>query len=262
VVVRAVVASLVVVLALAALAVGCDAASTAVAPSDLDDADAGAETGEPDATDAIAEAMDAESDAADATRADGALRDCPADTVTIDGFCMDRYEAPNQAGAKPLAFQTAPDGVKWCAARGRRLCTEAEWVRACNGTSKRPYPYGTTYAKGTCDDDKTWISPNWTTLGAYPSDAALAEAQRLYQADPSGLRAKCVSEEGALDLTGNVAEWVVRSFPNANNYDHVMKGCYWAGCYGGSPPSCGFVNPAHPGTFRTYEAGFRCCMDR
>lgn len=254
---------------LAASIAGCGG----TAPSGVDDAseDETAETDEGDSGDgtsdanADADATDA-ADAADAMTADGAqdgaLRDCPADTVTIGAFCMDRYEAPNQAGAKPLAFQTAPDGVKWCAARGRRLCTETEWVRACNGASKRPYPYGTTYAKGTCDDDKAWISPSWTTLGTYPSDAALAEAQRLYQADPSGQRPKCVSEEGVLDLTGNVAEWVVRSFPNANNYDHVMKGCYWAGCYGGSPPSCAFVNPAHPGTFRTYEAGFRCCMDR
>lgn len=235
-----------------------------------DTADAAGEEADASVVSDVAEASDAgESDtrevASDAgldAPADAAPRDCPADTVAIDAICMDRFEAPNQAGVKPLAFQTAPDGEKWCAARGRRLCTEAEWVRACNGTSKRPYPYGTTYAKGTCDDDKTWISPNWTTLGTYPSDAALAEAQRLYQADPSGQRAKCVSQEGALDLTGNVAEWVVRSFPNANNYDHVMKGCYWAGCYGGTPPSCAFVNPAHPGTFRTYEAGFRCCMDR
>ena len=40
-----------------------------------------------------------------------------------------------------------------------------------------------------------------------------------------------------------------------------MKGCYWSGCYGGSGPSCSFVNSAHPGVFRTYEAGFRCCKD-
>jgi formylglycine-generating enzyme required for sulfatase activity len=70
-----------------------------------------------------------------------------------------------------------------------------------------------------------------------------------------------VSQEGVVDLTGNVAEWVARSFPHTNNYDHVLKGCYWAGCYGGSPPSCAFVNSAHPGAFRTYEAGFRCCRE-
>jgi formylglycine-generating enzyme required for sulfatase activity len=174
---------------------------------------------------------------------------------------MDRYEAPNMPGAAPLAMQTAQDGERWCAARGRRLCTEAEWVRACQGPSLRPFPYGASYVRGRCTDDRVWRSPDWATLGRWPSDAALREAARLYQADPSGARPGCVSEEGVLDLTGNVAEWVARSFPHANNYDHVMKGCYWAGCYGGAPPSCAFTNPAHPGSFRSYEAGFRCCMD-
>lgn len=187
---------------------------------------------------------------------------CPGDMVALPGFCMDRYEAPNVAGARPLAMQTATEGARWCEARGRRLCSEAEWVRACQGASMRPYPYGATYARGRCADDRTWRSPDWTVLASWPSASAMAEASRLYQADPSGTRAGCVSEEGAVDLTGNVAEWVTRSFTHATNYDHVMKGCYWAGCYGGSPPSCAFVNPAHPGTFRTYEAGFRCCLPR
>jgi formylglycine-generating enzyme required for sulfatase activity len=187
---------------------------------------------------------------------------CPTDMVAVDTFCIDRYEAPNIAGEKPLAFQTAPEGEAWCKARGKRLCSEKEWVRACEGASKRPYPYGTTYKRSTCNDDKTWIAPNWTTLGTYPSEAAKKEAARLYQADSSGARTGCTSEDSVMDLTGNVAEWVTRSFPNANNYEHVMKGCYWSGCFGGSPPSCGFVNPAHPGTFRTYEAGFRCCRAR
>lgn len=250
-------------------AAGCSSAeSSATDDARVDD------SGEIDATSDAA--LDATSDAALDSRAGGdvhldAIGDssgCPSDMISIGegdaakAFCMDRYEAPNVAGAKPLAFQIAPDGQKWCEGRGKRLCTEAEWVRACNGVDSRPYPYGTTYVRGKCDDDATWIAPSWTTLGTYPSDASIAEAQRLYQADPSGSRTGCVSEEGAFDLTGNVAEWVVRSFPNANNYDHVMKGCYWSGCYGGSPPSCAFVNPAHPGTFRSYEAGFRCCKDR
>jgi formylglycine-generating enzyme len=193
---------------------------------------------------------------------DTATPSCPTDMVAVDTFCIDRYEAPNIAGEKPLAFQIAPEGEAWCKARGKRLCSEKEWVRACEGASKRPYPYGTTYKRSTCNDDKTWIAPNWTTLGTYPSEAAKTEAARLYQADPSGSRTGCTSEDSVMDLTGNVAEWVTRSFPNANNYEHVMKGCYWSGCFGGSPPSCGFVNPAHPGTFRTYEAGFRCCRAR
>lgn len=186
---------------------------------------------------------------------------CPVGMVHRPGYCIDRYEAPNEPGARPLAMQTAQDGERWCEARGKRLCTEAEWVGACRGAADRPYPYGTSYVRSRCVDDLTWRSPNWTTLGSWPSAAAMAEATRLYQAQPSGSRAGCVTDEGVVDLTGNVAEWVVRSFPNRTNYDHVMKGCYWSGCYGGTGPSCAFVNPAHPGGFRTYEAGFRCCRD-
>ena len=253
-----------VLLAIAAVApillLGCSepAPSVADVPAEASAADTLAES-EPDVV-----VMDVTTDVVIDPRPDAVVLDapatCPSDMIEIDSFCMDRFEAPNIAGEKPLAFQIATEGEAWCAARGKRLCSEREWVRACEGASKRPYPYGATYKRSTCTDDKTWIAPNWTTLGGYPSAASKAEATRLYQADPSGARAGCKSENGVMDLTGNVAEWVTRSFPNANNYDHVMKGCYWSGCYGGSPPSCGFVNPAHPGTFRTYEAGFRCCQ--
>lgn len=111
-----------------------------------------------------------------------------------------------------------------------------------------------------CNDDKTWLTVDWAALGTWPAAAATSEAERLYQADASGSREACVSAAGAFDLTGNVAEWVVRTLPGGA-CDHVMKGCYWAGCHGGTKPSCTFVNPAHPGHFRTYEAGFRCCLD-
>jgi formylglycine-generating enzyme required for sulfatase activity len=82
----------------------------------------------------------------------------------------------------------------------------------------------------------------------------------------AGARAGCVTEEGAFDMTGNVAEWVRRSAvhgtPDKPGFEHVLKGCYWAGCFKDPQPSCGFTNGAHPGTFRTYEAGFRCCTPR
>ncbi len=254
----------------ALLLVACSEASTPAAEPDTAvepaaDADTAADAVADAAADAAADAdadADAAADADADADADAAASPCPADMVGVDTFCIDRYEAPNVAGAKPLAFQIAPEGEAWCKARGKRLCSEAEWVRACQGAAKLAYPYGATYKRSTCNDDKVWKSPSWSTLGTYPSDAAKAEAARLYQADPSGARTGCASEDGVMDLTGNVAEWVTRSFPNANNYDHVMKGCYWSGCYGGAPPSCGFVNPAHPGGFRTYEAGFRCCSKK
>lgn len=244
---------------------GCTEPASTVSVADAPDE--AYEPGETSAADAATDVLDAIDvlDVLDSPPEDvviDAPLACPGDMALVDSFCMDRFEAPNVAGVKPLAFQTAPEGEAWCNARGKRLCSEREWVRACEGASKQLYPYGKTYKRGTCTDDKTWIAPNWTTLGSYPSAASKAEAARLYQADPSGARPACKSEDNVIDLTGNVAEWVTRSFPNANNYEHVMKGCYWSGCYGGTPPSCGFVNPAHPGTFRTYEAGFRCCRAR
>jgi formylglycine-generating enzyme required for sulfatase activity len=176
---------------------------------------------------------------------------------------MDRYEAPNVRGEVPLALQTAQDGEAWCASRGKRLCYEDEWVRACQGPRGRRFPYGDVHREGACNDDRPWITVRWKALAKWPADPAVTEATRLLQADMSGARAECVSAEGVYDLTGNVAEWVRRSGPAPHaGYEFVLKGCYWAGCYRDPAPTCTFTNAAHPGTFRTYEAGFRCCSDR
>ena len=189
-----------------------------------------------------------------------AAKGCPADMALVGKFCMDRYEAPNEENARPFSARTAPEGEAWCASRGKRLCGEDEWIRACEGRAQRPFPYGVKYDPKACNDQKTWKAPDWAKLAKYPAPEGTAEIERLYQADPAGSHPQCASEEGVQDLAGNVSEWVVRTRPNHNNYSHVMKGCYWAGCFGGSKPGCAFVNPAHPGTFRTYEAGFRCCL--
>jgi formylglycine-generating enzyme required for sulfatase activity len=180
----------------------------------------------------------------------------------VAAFCIDLYEAPNARGAIPLAMQTAHDGEAWCAARGKRLCTESEWRRACEGPEGRRYPYGDDYRPSACNDDRTWRPVAWAALARWPDPAAIEEAARLFQGEPSGSRPGCVSAEGVYDLTGNVAEWVRKSDPDPRpEYQHVLKGCYWAGCYHEPHPDCVFRNRAHPGAFRTYEAGFRCCSD-
>lgn len=133
-----------------------------------------------------------------------------------------------------------------------------QWV--CGAPSGNEFPYGDAYRRGACNDDKSWRVPNWTTLATYPSATASAEAVRLYQADRAA-RARRVCLRRASTTCRNAAEWVVRTFPHASNHEHVLKGCcYWAGCYGGAHPSCASANSAHPGAFRTYEAGFRCCL--
>lgn len=196
---------------------------------------------------------------------------CPADMVDVAVACIDRYEAPNRAGEKPLLMQAVPEAEAWCRERDKRLCTEDEWLRACQGPQGWKHPYGPAYREHACNHDKRFIPPRWTKLGTWPAEEAKTEAARLDQSEPSGARPSCVTPEGVHDLTGNAAEWVVktRAHPEAclneeqAQHRHVVQGCYWGKCY--RPPHlpvCDYVNCSHPGRFRSYEFGFRCCKDR
>ena len=186
---------------------------------------------------------------------------CPPDMALADGFCIDRWEAPNQPGEKPLVMQSAVLAEQWCAAKGKRLCTEDEWDTACEGPAQTTYPYGSTHLDGACNDDKTWMVVNEGALNTWPSLTAQNEVDKLWQGSPSGEHGECVSGYGVFDMTGNVEEWVIRTKPHVNSYPHVLKGCYWAGCFGGSKPTCQSTNPAHADGFLFYETGFRCCGD-
>lgn len=186
---------------------------------------------------------------------------CPPDMAEVEGYCIDRFEAPNVEGALPLVMESAISAHAWCEERGKRLCTEDEWDMACQGPEAFVYPYGNTHEAERCNDNKTWRAPDEGALSSWPSDGALAEVQALYQAEPSGSRPGCASAFGVHDMTGSVEEWVVRTQYHVNEYPHVLKGCYWSGCFGGAKPRCGSTNPAHGDGFRFYETGFRCCRD-
>jgi formylglycine-generating enzyme required for sulfatase activity len=186
---------------------------------------------------------------------------CPSNMVRVRDYCMDRYEAPNRRGAKPLAMQSANDAVAWCGAHHKRLCSEDEWIAACEGEERRAYPYGAEHVDGRCNDDKPWRQVDEATLAKWPAPEAHAHASDLYQATPSGSKRRCASETGVRDLTGNVEEWVTRTREHANDWPYILIGCYWSGCYGGNKPTCHSTNNAHGPEFRFYETGFRCCRD-
>jgi len=195
--------------------------------------------------------------------------ECPQDMVDFEQFCMDRYEAPNIQGERPFVAQTATDGEEWCLSKKKRLCRENEWLMACEGDEGRAYAYGNQWQSGTCNDEKTWRAPNWSKIQQYPGPIGRQEVARLDQAEPSGSFPNCVSPEGVYDLGGNVAEWVSKTEFHTSQWEHVMMGCYWSGCYAQFRASkrsiCRGSNAGHPGRrglFRTYEAGFRCCLSK
>ena len=47
-------------------------------------------------------------------------------------------------GAVPQGYINGVQAAAACASAGKRLCTDAEWLRACQGPSSTTYPYGNT----------------------------------------------------------------------------------------------------------------------
>jgi formylglycine-generating enzyme required for sulfatase activity len=194
-------------------------------------------------------------------------------------FCIDRFEAAlvengaswspyvNPAGhavravslrgAVPQGYISQIEASAACQAAGKRLCTDAEWLRACQGPAMTTYPYGNTREPGTCNDARA-VHPAVELYGTtdswiyshLDSPCINQEANGLATA---GSHAGCITAEGAFDMMGNLHEWTADpagTFRGGYYVDTVLNG-----------NGCLYATTAHDTSYWDYSTGFRCCAD-
>lgn len=209
---------------------------------------------------------------------------CPAGMLRVASFCIDRFEAslaevradgslvpwspyfePSSVrvralslrGAVPQGYIRGTQAAAACAEAGKRLCTDVEWLRACQGPSETTYPYGDTREAGRCNDARArhpaveyfgtsadWI---WSMLD-HPCLNQLPDGLSR-----TGDHAGCESAEGPFDMMGNLHEWTADpagTFRGGFYVDTVRNG-----------PGCLYRTTAHDVGHRDYSTGFRCCAD-
>lgn len=112
-------------------------------------------------------------------------------TVNVPNYCIDYYEFPNSPKRKPTVGVNWTQAFSACKKRGKRLCTEAEWEKACKGPTNRRFPYGNTYKPGKCNTE-------------VDGEAGSVGSAKDFK--------KCKSKYTIFSLSGNAEEWVSDSF--------------------------------------------------
>jgi sulfatase modifying factor 1 len=216
-----------------------------------------------------------------------ASRPCPDGMSMVDErFCVDRYEAslvqrladgseqvwspyhsPDRAqvravserGATPQGYISADQAARACAAAGKRLCSDREWVRACSGPRRTQFTYGQRRVTRACNEDHArhpvvqlfgrthrhlWsgVLMNDPQLNQLPGTVAL-----------TGEHEQCTNEYGVFDMQGNLHEWTADpegTFRGGYFMDNRING-----------DGCQYVTRGHSRDYHDYSTGFRCCAD-
>lgn len=84
--------------------------------------------------------------------------------MDLGAYSIDRYLYPNDPAAMPLTNVTRERAAALCKERGRRLCTELEWERACKGPDHQPFPGRATFDEK-CLEEPTGCASGFGVLG-------------------------------------------------------------------------------------------------
>ena len=122
---------------------------------------------------------------------------------------------------------------------GKRLCTDTEWLRACQGPTGTTYPYGA-HAPARRLQRRARGAPGGRVLLRHerhvdlqPRSTTRASTSCRCSVDRTGERAAASTAEGAFDMMGNLHEWTADpagTFRGGYYVDTVINGngCLYA----------------------------------
>ncbi len=171
-------------------------------------------------------------------------------------YCIDQHEWPNRLGENPMVYVDWFEAKALCAGAGKRLCRRSEWILACEGPKRLPFPWGFVRQPSPCNIDRATF--DFDVGAMMKDDTREGELARLWQADRIGTHPDCVSAFGAYDMAGNVDEWTDDQADNpGTRHVSTLNGGYW----GPVRDTCRLTTTSHGPDFKFYQVGFRCCED-
>ncbi len=208
---------------------------------------------------------------------EGETDEKPAHTVYLDAFWIDKFEVTNKQYATclnagkcsrpsetksftrdayfsnaqynnyPVVYVNWEQAKTYCEWASKRLPTEAEWEKAARGTDSRTYPWGNTFDKNLLNSSEGGKGDTMA-IGSYPGGA---------------------SPYGAMDMAGNVWEWVADGYGSYSSgtqrnptgpsswQNRVFRGGAWNNIRDGVRTVVR-VNLIQTYSFR--DVGFRCAQ--
>lgn len=185
--------------------------------------------------------------------------------ICVDKFEFTIFSKKNIDNFKPLAHQSQDSCLQLCKSKKKRLLTNQEWLRSCEGTNPqfcniyREHPIVRKIKA-----KKSWIykgvnckleANKWSKLCM--NDPTINNMPKTLSANKGF--SKCVSKFGLYNMVGNLGEWVSGSFVDKKTKERLAR--FNGGLYPQIKSSCSYSTEAHGPAYYDYSIGCRCAKD-